>query len=319
MSFGLKNAGATYQRVMSIIFRDHLRKMVEFYVDDIAVKSRSKSNHLADLRTVFNIMRAHQLKMNLTKSFLGVLSGKFLRYCHIQRDSPWPQQSQGHSEHTISEDPQKAQRSLQGTHLYPEIHYKSFGSLPIVHMVNEEGCLLCMGWSLPKGFWGCQGVPHQASGPSSSRFREIVLALCATYGPFFRRSAGTEERWKLRACHLLPEQNFDRSWISIQLCQERVSSSCLRCPEDTTLLGCQTIRVISRVNPLHILMTKLGFLNSRLANWDILLSQYDMTFVPLKGGQRSSSCRFLATHPVLETSKLHVGIPDEIIKANVTS
>jgi len=179
MSFGLKNAGATYQRVMSIIFRDHLRKMVEFYVDDIAVKSRSKSNHLADLRTVFNIMRAHQLKMNLTKSFLGVLSGKFLRYCHIQRDSPWPQQSQGHSEHTISEDPQKAQRSLQGTHLYPEIHYKSFGSLPIVHMVNEEGCLLCMGWSLPKGFWGCQGVPHQASGPGSYRFREIVLALCA--------------------------------------------------------------------------------------------------------------------------------------------
>jgi len=56
MLFGLKNAGATYQRAMSTIFCDHLRKMVECYVDDIAVKSCSKSNHLNDLRTVFNIM-----------------------------------------------------------------------------------------------------------------------------------------------------------------------------------------------------------------------------------------------------------------------
>jgi len=78
--FGLKNAGATYQRAMSTIFRYHLWKMVECYVDDIAVKNRSKSNHLDDLRTVFNLMRAHQLKMNLTKLFLGVSSGKFLGF-----------------------------------------------------------------------------------------------------------------------------------------------------------------------------------------------------------------------------------------------
>jgi len=53
---------------------------MECYVDDIAVKSRSKSNHLNDLRTMFNITQAHQLKMNPTKSFLGVSSGKFLRF-----------------------------------------------------------------------------------------------------------------------------------------------------------------------------------------------------------------------------------------------
>jgi len=56
MPFGLKNAGATYQHAMSIIFRDHLRKTVECYVDDITIKSYNKSNHLDDLRTVFNIM-----------------------------------------------------------------------------------------------------------------------------------------------------------------------------------------------------------------------------------------------------------------------
>jgi len=80
MSFGLKNAGATYQRVMSTIFRDHLRKTAECYVNDIAVKSRGKNHHLRDLRTMFDIMRAYRLKMNPTKSFLGVSSGKFLGF-----------------------------------------------------------------------------------------------------------------------------------------------------------------------------------------------------------------------------------------------
>jgi len=79
-AFGLKNVGTTYQHAMSIIFHDHLRKMMECYVDDIAVKSYNKSNHLDDLIMVFNIMQAHQLKMNPTKSFLGVPSGKFLGF-----------------------------------------------------------------------------------------------------------------------------------------------------------------------------------------------------------------------------------------------
>ena len=54
--------------------------MVECYVDDIAIKIRDKNNHLCDLKIVFDIMRAYQLKMNQTKSFLGVSSGKFLRF-----------------------------------------------------------------------------------------------------------------------------------------------------------------------------------------------------------------------------------------------
>jgi len=80
MPFGLKNAGATYQRAMRTIFRDHLRKMVECYVDDIVVETRNKNDHLHNLKIMFDIIRAHQLKMNPTKSFLGVSSGKFLGF-----------------------------------------------------------------------------------------------------------------------------------------------------------------------------------------------------------------------------------------------
>ena len=70
MLFGLKNTYATYQRAMNAIFFEHIHKSIECYVDDIAVKSHDKSNHLADLRRVFGIMQAHQLKMNPTKSFM---------------------------------------------------------------------------------------------------------------------------------------------------------------------------------------------------------------------------------------------------------
>ena len=54
--------------------------MVNYYIDDIAVKSRSKNNNLDDLKIVFDIIQAHQLKMNSTKSFLRVSSGKFLGF-----------------------------------------------------------------------------------------------------------------------------------------------------------------------------------------------------------------------------------------------
>jgi len=50
------------------------------YVDDITVKSRNKDDHLVDLKRVFIIIQAHQLKMNTTKSFLRIASEKFLEF-----------------------------------------------------------------------------------------------------------------------------------------------------------------------------------------------------------------------------------------------
>ena len=52
----LKNAGATYQLAMNMIFREHIHKTIECCVDDIVVKSCDKGDHLADLRRVFDIM-----------------------------------------------------------------------------------------------------------------------------------------------------------------------------------------------------------------------------------------------------------------------
>ena len=48
--FGLKNASATYQRTMTLIFGDMLQKQVEDYVDDLVVKAKSSVEHLLHLR-----------------------------------------------------------------------------------------------------------------------------------------------------------------------------------------------------------------------------------------------------------------------------
>ena len=55
MPFGLKNAGATYQRLVTKMFQAQLSKTVEVYIDDMVVKSKRSQDHLADLSQIFDI------------------------------------------------------------------------------------------------------------------------------------------------------------------------------------------------------------------------------------------------------------------------
>ena len=80
MPFGLKNAGATYQRMMTRMFREKIGCTVEVYIDDMVVKSRKESQHTEDLRGVFEILRRHKLPLNAEKCTFGVGAGKFLGY-----------------------------------------------------------------------------------------------------------------------------------------------------------------------------------------------------------------------------------------------
>jgi hypothetical protein len=67
MTFGLKNAGATYQRAMNHIFHDLIGNLVEIYIDDVVVKSASVEGYLDDLRQVLERTRKFGLRMNPKK------------------------------------------------------------------------------------------------------------------------------------------------------------------------------------------------------------------------------------------------------------
>ncbi|KAG7533509.1 Reverse transcriptase domain [Arabidopsis thaliana x Arabidopsis arenosa] len=85
MPFGLKNAGATYQRLVNKMFHEHLGKTMEVYIDDMLVKSLKKEDHIKHLEECFEILNRYQMKLNPAKCTFGVPSGEFLGYIVTKR------------------------------------------------------------------------------------------------------------------------------------------------------------------------------------------------------------------------------------------
>ncbi|KAL0360969.1 UNVERIFIED_CONTAM: Retrovirus-related Pol polyprotein from transposon opus [Sesamum radiatum] len=79
MPFGLKNAGAMYQRLVNRMFKNQIGSTMEVYVDDMLVKS-TEDDHLKELRRAFDVMRAYGMKLNPDKCTFVVRGGKFLGY-----------------------------------------------------------------------------------------------------------------------------------------------------------------------------------------------------------------------------------------------
>jgi len=80
MPFGLKNAGATYQRAMVALFNDMMHKEIEVYVDDMIAKSESEEEHLVNLKRLFERLQKFKLRLNPAKCTFGVKSGKLLGF-----------------------------------------------------------------------------------------------------------------------------------------------------------------------------------------------------------------------------------------------
>ena len=80
MPFELKNAGATYQRLVNHMFHPQIGRNVEVYVDDMLVKSQDEETHLDDLQETFDTLRQYNMKLNPSKCAFGMSSGKFLGF-----------------------------------------------------------------------------------------------------------------------------------------------------------------------------------------------------------------------------------------------
>ncbi|CAL8994056.1 unnamed protein product [Prunus brigantina] len=84
MPFGLKNAGATYQRLVNRIFAELIGTSMEVYVDDMLVKSRTANDHLRNLSLMFGKLKQYNMCLNPSKCAFGVSSGKFLALIDMQ-------------------------------------------------------------------------------------------------------------------------------------------------------------------------------------------------------------------------------------------
>ena len=72
MPFGLKNAGATCQRLVNRMFSEQLSKMMEVYIDDMLVKSLRTRDHVSHLEQCFAQLNSHNMKLNLAKCRFAV-------------------------------------------------------------------------------------------------------------------------------------------------------------------------------------------------------------------------------------------------------
>jgi hypothetical protein len=80
MTFGLKNAGAMYQRAMNFIFHDLHRVLMDVYIDNVVVKSVGLKEHMTNLKLLLERIKKYGLRMNPLKCTFGVTSGRFLGF-----------------------------------------------------------------------------------------------------------------------------------------------------------------------------------------------------------------------------------------------
>nr|GEZ86529.1 reverse transcriptase domain-containing protein [Tanacetum cinerariifolium] len=80
MPFGLKNGGATYQRLMDKAFESQMGRNIEVYVDDLVVKSYTEAEMVRDIEETFQTLRKINMKLNPKKCSFGLAEGVFLGY-----------------------------------------------------------------------------------------------------------------------------------------------------------------------------------------------------------------------------------------------
>lgn len=311
MPFGLKNAGATYQRAMTKIFDDLIHKQVECYVDDIVVKTKSKEIHLDDLRTVFEKLRTYDLKMNPLKCAFGVASGKFLGFVVKHRG--------------IEIDPEKIKailemppprsltqlRSFQGKIAYIRrfISNLSGRSRPFSPLLKKDAKFI---WDekCQKAF---EDLKRYLMNPP-------VLAAPIPGKPLILYTAALEE--SLGA--LLAQVNEEGKENALYYLSRRLLPTEMKYPPQerhclALVFAAQKLRhymlshkiqLISNVNPLQYLMTR-PTLSGRLARWSMILLQFEITYVPLRAVKGQAIADFLAAHPIPESSPLNDDLPDE--------
>ena len=84
MPFSLKNVGATYQRLVTKVFKPLLGKTMEVYINDMLVKSKELLDHAEHLQEAFKLLRAYDMKHNPSKYAFEVSAGRFLGFMVTQ-------------------------------------------------------------------------------------------------------------------------------------------------------------------------------------------------------------------------------------------
>ena len=311
MPFGLKNAGATYQRAMTVIFNDMLHNSIECYVDDLVVKTRKRERHLNDLKKVFDRLRKNQLKMNPLKCAFGVTSGKFLgfvvRYRGIEVD---PSKIKAIMEMPPPRNLREL-RGLQGRLAYIRrfISNLSGRCQPFTRLMRKDVPFV---WDD-----ACQNAlssikeyllkPPVLMAPIKGK--PLILYIAALERSLGAMLAQNNEEGKENALYYL-----SRTLVGAEQNYTPIEKVCLALVFTVQKLRhyllSHSITLISKADPLRYLMSK-PVPSGRLAKWSLLLSEFEIKYVSQKAIKGQALADFLAAHPVPDNMELPSNLPDE--------
>ncbi|KAG9458315.1 hypothetical protein H6P81_002823 [Aristolochia fimbriata] len=313
MPFGLKKAGATYKRAMQNIFDDFLHKRVECYVDDLVVKTKQRANHLLDLRAVFERLRRFQLKMNPLKCTFGVTSGKFLGFLVHHRG--------------IKID----QSKIDAIQKMPEprnvSELKSFqGHLAYIRRFISNLAGRCQPFSrlLKKGtpFEWDDSCRHAFNNIKAYLTKPPVLVAPIVDKPLLMYIAAQEKSVGalLAQCDEDNKEHslyyLSRTLVGAELNYTPIEKTCLALVFAVQKLRhyllAHSTKLISRADPLKYIMLR-PILSSRLAKWALLLSKFEIDFVPQRAIKGQALANFLADHPIPTEWEISEEFPDEEI------
>jgi len=316
MSFGLKNAGATYQRAMVTLFHDMMHKEIEVYVDDMIAKSASEEEHLVNLKKLFERLRKYKLRLNPSKCTFGVRSGKLLGFIVSQKG--------------IEVDPDKVRAILEMPHPVTEKEVRGFlGRLnyiarfifqltatcePIFKLLRKNQAV--------KWNEDCQiafdKIKQYLREPPilrpPVRRRPLILYLTVLDGSMGCVLGQQDETGKKEHVIYYLSKKFTD-------CEQRYSAlekTCCALAWTVNRLRqymlSHTTWLISKMDPIKYIFEKPALIG-RIARWQMLLSEFDILYVTQKAIKGSALTEFLTHQPVNNYQPMQPEFPDEDIIA----
>ena len=297
MTFGLKNAGATYQRAMNFIFHEFIGKIVEIYIDDMVVKSGDFTKHLADQRKVLECTRKHGLKMNPKKCAFGVSAGQFLGFMVHQRGIEISRRSINAINKIATPTSKTELQSLIGkinfirqfiSNLSPKI--RAF-SLLLKLKADQEF------------LWGKE--QQLALDEIKSYLTNPPVLILPQQGKPFRLYLSTdgmvigsaliqEFEGKERVIYYLSRRLVDAEtrYSAIDKLCLSLSFSCIKLSHYLLLAECT---VICKDDVVQYMLS-MPIMNGRIGKWSLALSEFDLRYESAKADKRQIMADFVTQH-----------------------
>ncbi|CAN6583621.1 unnamed protein product [Malus baccata var. baccata] len=290
MPFGLKNAGATYQRAMNAIFHDLIGQSMEVYINDIVVKSKTEEQHLVDLKQALTRMRIHKLKMNPKKCAFGVRASNFLGFLVHQRGV----EVDKNKSRAIMESPSPTNK-VQLQRLLGKINFlrrfianlagKIQSLTPLLRLKDKEN----FEW----------GPPHQQAFDNIKAYLTSppVLSIGSLLA---QNNEGGKEQAVYYLSRILTEVETRYSPVERLCLALYFTASKLR-----HYMLPYHVHIIAKTDVIKYMLSK-PMLTGRIGKWILALSEFSFQYVPQRAVKGQTIADFLTEHQESQSEVINI-------------